>query len=183
MCTVHDGRIAVCSHAPASEMRRRFPAGPRLDAGAGGRSPDTSPGRWTDHPSAGAGPGCGEVGSGSLARLVDMAFQAPGEPGGDRAGRSSRPQPDTGHRSVGLEPGRPAPPILHPSGEIRCEAKTAVGRNKATAALRRSLGTVATTAHCPVRARGSDPYSAPLWHVSLHPQVLVIARLIMVRDH
>ena len=34
---------------------------PQPSTGAGGRSPDTSPGRWTDHPSASAGPGCGEA--------------------------------------------------------------------------------------------------------------------------
>jgi len=30
------------------------PAGPRLNAGAGGRSPIAPPGRWTDHPSVGS---------------------------------------------------------------------------------------------------------------------------------
>ena len=62
----------------------------------------------------------------SLARLVDMAFQAPGEPGGDRAGRSwaqNRIQVTGQSGSAG----RPAPPILHPSGEIRCEANGVAG--------------------------------------------------------
>ena len=43
------------------EMRSAVVLEPQLSTGAGGGSPDTSPGWRPDQPSANAGPGCSEV--------------------------------------------------------------------------------------------------------------------------
>jgi hypothetical protein len=75
-----------CYDAPTSETRRRSTAGPRLDAGAGGRSPIAPPGRWPDQPSVGLlgarsrfGSGCGKAGL-RQARpgMVERPIQASG---------------------------------------------------------------------------------------------------------
>jgi hypothetical protein len=79
---------------------------------------EASPGRWTDHPSAGAGVHiAAKLASESPARLVGWPAKRRAAVGGSRAGRSSRPT--TGYRSRpkgadGRKPGCPAPPSRHP---------------------------------------------------------------------
>ena len=126
-------------------MRRRLLQGRVSMQEPGGRSPDASPGRWTDHPSVGSlghvrgfGPGCGKVGlrQARLAWWTDLSKRqaAPAFAGGrgpedDRAGRScARQVKVAGHRA---QPERPAPPSK-PSGGGRCEAMNA-GRRASTA--------------------------------------------------
>jgi len=56
-----DGHGGVWSPMPAPEMRSAVVLEPQLSTGAGGGSPDTSPGWRPDQPSVSAGPGCSEV--------------------------------------------------------------------------------------------------------------------------
>ncbi len=149
MCTVHDRRPTVCHGPRASEMRRRFPAGPRLDAGAGGRSPNHL--AWSvDRPSKrrARGPDAGEVIFGSLVRSVVGLSKRRASPEATEQGGLA---PATGYQVAGQSGSaeRPAPPILHPSGEIRGEAE-GVGRGQ-TPRADRSFGPLT------LEARGLTP--------------------------
>jgi len=84
----------LCYDAPTSENEALVsPAGPRLSAGAGGRSPIVSPGRWIDRPSVRPGPGCGKSRSPVPSPgMVDMAFQA-SDPWDKPEGKRARRRP------------------------------------------------------------------------------------------
>ncbi len=151
MCTVHDGRARGVLSCAGLGDETAVRLGPRLKLGAGGRSPIVSPGWWTDHPSAGAGPGCGEVGSGSLARSVVGLSKRRTSPEATEQGVFA---PTTGYRSqaIGREPGHPAPPSPPTLGRRRREAK-GVGRGSDPSPPTSMTETIG-------QREGSDPGSA-----------------------
>ena len=105
-----------------------------------GLQSDTSPGRRTDHPSAGVGERiAAKPSSGTPARLVGWPAKRRAAVGGGRAGRSSRPAPEFRSRPKGAngrEPGRPAPPLPPPRAVSRCGAQRVGGTVNGDAAPR-----------------------------------------------
>lgn len=106
MHTEDDGGPRVWCRGCASEMRCRVPE-PGLGTGAGGRSPITSAGWWRDHPSAGAGPGCGEAGvrNAAWAGVSTTQSAQAGPDAAEQGVRCARHRSEvTGHRALARTP-------------------------------------------------------------------------------
>ena len=126
MYTAHDTGGAPCFPARTSEMRSVVVLEPRLNTGAGGGSPQASPGWRPDQPSAMAGPGCSEVEVRERPGSVNRPSKRPGKVRTTTGQGVLAPLTGvqvTGHRA---QPERPAPPpnprAERPAARLMCVA-------------------------------------------------------------
>ena len=113
--TEHDGACEMCFSARASEMRRRrsWNRPSAQEPGAAVRIPRLA--WWTDHPSANAGPGCGDAECPWTARVGELTKQAPWQVRTRPSRALLRPVPGKRSRGHRAQPERPAPPPPNPS--------------------------------------------------------------------